>query len=165
MARFICALLAVFGLHAGAVNQNRPSPPLAPVVAEQDVGKLPLRLNLVSGPSYRQCEAVRFKLFLKNISNVPLPLEVARNIPEYDVVVRDGEGRVVWTCSGEKMIVRLSMNEIRTLVPGQTWTYTCEWDQMGPGHESVPRGEYVASGFFTVNEKNLRSTSRRITLR
>lgn len=135
------------------------------MVAEQAVGSLPLRLNLVALPSYGSGEIVRLKLFLKNVSDKPLALEVARNIPEYDVVVRDMEGREVWSCGGATPVVRLSMNEVRTLAPGQAWSFVCDWDQQRLSGEIVPRGEYVAAGYFKVNEQSLRSTSRRITLR
>jgi len=128
------------------------------VVSEQEVDGLPLRLNLVALPRYGPGEVVRLKLFLKNVSGRSLGLEVARNVPEYDLVVQDGENRVVWSCAGAQPVVRLSMNEVRMLAPGQTWLYTCEWDQTRPNGEAVPRGEYVVAGHFTVNNQTLRST-------
>lgn len=155
----LCILLV---LSAAAVSQT--APPLAPVVAEQEVGNLPVRLNLVALPGYGPGEVVRVKLFLKNVSDRPLALEVARNIPEYDVV-RDAKSRTVWTCSGKKMIVRLSMNELRMLGPGQAWEYLCEWDRADDGGKQAASGDYVVSGSFKVNGKSLRSTARRITLR
>lgn len=159
------ALLSLLALGAVATAQDRPPPLLAPAVAEQAVGSLPLRLNLVALPSYGPGEVVRLKLFLKNVSDKPLALEVARNVPVYDMLVRDAEGQVVWSCAGAEPVVRLSMNEVRTLAPGQTWSSVCDWDQKRPDGEVVPRGEYVVAGTFIVNNRALRATSRRITLR
>lgn len=159
------ALLVPLAPGAVATAQDRPPPPLAPVVAEQVVGSLPLRLNLVALPSYGPGEVVRLKLFLKNVSDKPLALEVARNVPVYDMTVRDAGGQVVWSCAVAERVVRLSMNEVRTLEPGQTWSYVCEWPQWGPGRKVVARRAYIVSATLLVNDQSLHSTSRRVMLR
>lgn len=71
---------------------------------------------------------MRIKLFFKNVSGQALPLEVARNVPVYDVTVQDGQGKPVWNCAGEKAVVRLAMNEVRTLAAGESWQFTCDTD-------------------------------------
>lgn len=157
------ALLMLLALGAVATAQDRP--PLAPVVAGQEVGGLPLRLNLVALPSYGPGEVVRLKLFLKNVSDGPLALEVARNVPDYDITVQDAQGQVVWSCAGAEPVVRLAMNEVRTLGPGQTWSFACGWPQWGSGRTVVARGAYVVSASLWASDQSLHSTTRRITLR
>lgn len=163
MPVFRRTLFTLVALGAVALAQERSL--LAPVVTEQEVGYLPLRLNLVALPSYGPGRVVRLKLFLKNVSKQPLALEMARNVPVYDVAVQDGQGRAVWSCAGAEPVVRLAMNEVRTLAPGQTWSYVCGWNQTEPNGQPVPRGEYVVAGHFEANNETLRATSRRITLR
>ncbi|MCP2013499.1 hypothetical protein L1280_000627 [Deinococcus sp. HSC-46F16] len=157
------ALLTLLAVYTVATAQARP--PLAPVMGEQEVGSLPLRLNLVALPSYTPGEVVRLKLFLKNVSHKPLALEVARNVPDYDITVQNAQGQAVWSCAGAEPVVRLSMNEVRTLAPGQTWSFACEWPQWGPDRTVVARGTYVVSASLWANGQSRRSTSRRITLR
>jgi hypothetical protein len=166
MVRLIFSAAVVWGScweSAVAAVQDRPAV-VAQQTADQTVGDLPVRFNVITLSSYAIASQVTFKMFLKNVSSADLQLEVLRNIPSQDFEITDADGKVVWNSEAHSTIVQLAMNQSVTLEAGRFWEFRVEWDQTDNQGIPLPRGTYSVRARMEVNEHSIYSTKRTFSI-
>ncbi|ULH13926.1 BsuPI-related putative proteinase inhibitor (plasmid) [Deinococcus sp. KNUC1210] len=160
--------VSVFICYSALASQeiiSMPNTNIAPSVEDQNVGNFPIRFNLITLASYIVGQSIIFKLFIKNISQSDLTISVARNVPDYDVIVLDSQGTLVWRCKDDSEIVRLGMDEDQTIAGGQVWEFRCTWKQNNQNAGAISPGLYIAKASLLVNESNIFSVVRQFNIK
>lgn len=91
---------------------------------------------------------VPFRLALANRGRIPVTVELAGQPIAFDLVVRSGDGRLVWRRL-EGFAVEAAP-AIRTLAPGEVLTFDGHWNQRDGEGRPVPPGLYNVRGVLPV---------------
>ena len=113
--------------------------------------KLPLGLktDLYCDKSvYKRGEKVTFIIKAKNNGKrtIALPLPTAK---QYDFIVRDKNGRIVWQWSEGKLFITMLQTMIFALREEKTFQET--WDMKDNSGKKIPPGLYFVEGFIATN--------------
>jgi len=126
-------------------------------------GPVALRLEVsADGPRYAVGEAVRLTLAVTNPGRDAVSL-ITPSSQHYEFVVWK-VGEEVWRWSADQMF--LTVLSRLTILPGETRTFTAEWDQRDRAGRRVGPGDYLVVGTLIGGEQ-VRLTPRqlRITIR
>jgi Intracellular proteinase inhibitor len=98
-------------------------------------------------PTYAVGDTVTFALTVTNSTSAPETLNF-RTSQEYDFIVRAADGTAVWQWSCHKLF--LAAEHTRTIGPGETVTFTAQWDQTTCVPFARNQGKQVKPGTYSV---------------
>ena len=86
---------------------------------------------------------------LENVGETALELYLRGRTIAYDILIRDGTGRVVWQRLEGEIVPGII--QLRILKPGEVLELSHEWDQRTNREELVEPGLYTAEGMVLTD--------------
>lgn len=108
-----------------------------------------LRIGLTAPERARLGSTIPMVIRLENVGETPLELYLRGRTLAYDILIRDGTGRVVWhRLEGE---IVPGIIQVRILKPREVLELSHEWDQRTNREELVEPGVYTAEGLVLTD--------------
>jgi hypothetical protein len=108
-----------------------------------------LRIGLTAPERARLGSTIPIVIRLENVGETPLELYLRGRTVAYDILIRDGNGRVVWhRLEGE---IVPGIIQVRILNPREALEFSHEWDQRTNRQEVVEAGLYTAEGLVLTD--------------
>lgn len=114
-----------------------------------------IHLELLLEPRARAGEPVRLRLRAANVTQHAVDLYLRGRVPTFDIVVRRGDGVVVWRRLEGEIIPAIV--QLRALRPGERLELEASWDQRTNAGEAVAPGDYVVEASLLTEGEPLRA--------
>lgn len=121
-----------------------------------------IHMVLLLEPRARAGEPVRLRLRATNVTEHAVDLYLRGRVPTLDVVVRRGDGTVVWHRLEGEIIPAIV--QLRALRPGERLEVEATWDQRTNAGGPVAPGDYVVEASLLTDGEPLRAPPRRLVI-